>query len=64
MRLTVQSFQRRFSPEDPNIVQKMKDYSETLIQQIDTHECLHQHFLISAHACATKRNIECVELLS
>ena len=36
MRLTVQSFQRRFSPEDPNIMQKMKDYSETLIQQIDT----------------------------
>jgi signal transduction histidine kinase len=36
MRLTVQSFQRRFSPEDPNINQKMKDYSETLIQQIDT----------------------------
>jgi signal transduction histidine kinase len=36
MRLTVQSFQRRFSPDDPNIVQKMKDYSETLIQQIDT----------------------------
>ncbi|MEL1239916.1 ATP-binding protein [Flavobacterium sp. DGU99] len=36
MRLTVQSFQRRFNPEDPNIVQKMRDYSETLIQQIDT----------------------------
>jgi signal transduction histidine kinase len=36
MRLTVQSFQRRFNPEDPNIIQKMKDYSETLIQQIDT----------------------------
>lgn len=36
MRLTVQSFQRRFSPEDPKINQKMKDYSETLIQQIDT----------------------------
>jgi signal transduction histidine kinase len=36
MRLTVQSFQRRFSPEDPNIIQKMRDYSETLIQQIDT----------------------------
>ena len=36
MRLTVQSFQRRFSPEDSNIIQKMKDYSETLIQQIDT----------------------------
>jgi nitrogen fixation/metabolism regulation signal transduction histidine kinase len=36
MRLTVQSFQRRFSPDDPNVNQKMKDYSETLIQQIDT----------------------------
>lgn len=36
MRLTVQSFQRKFNPEDPNILQKMRDYSETLIQQIDT----------------------------
>lgn len=36
MRLTVQSFERRFNPEDPNINQKLKDYSNTLIQQIDT----------------------------
>ncbi|WP_366185650.1 HAMP domain-containing sensor histidine kinase [Flavobacterium ovatum] len=36
MRLTVQSFERRFNPNDPNIHQKMKDYSDTLIQQIDT----------------------------
>lgn len=36
MRLTVQSFQRRFNPDDPNIHQKMEEYSETLIQQIDT----------------------------
>lgn len=36
MRLTVQSFQRKFEPNDPEIKQKMKDYSETLIQQIDT----------------------------
>jgi signal transduction histidine kinase len=36
LRLTVQSFQRKFNPDDPNILQKMKDYSETLIQQIDT----------------------------
>jgi two-component system nitrogen regulation sensor histidine kinase NtrY len=36
MRLTVQSFERKFNPEDPEIIQKMKDYSETLIQQIDT----------------------------
>lgn len=36
MRLTVQSFQRKFDPNDPDIKQKMNDYSETLIQQIDT----------------------------
>ncbi|MEW5676633.1 ATP-binding protein [Flavobacterium enshiense] len=36
MRLTVQSFQRKFDPNDPNVQQKMSDYSKTLIQQIDT----------------------------
>ncbi|MBK0369688.1 sensor histidine kinase [Flavobacterium agrisoli] len=36
MRLTVQSFQRKFNPNDPDVRQKMNDYSETLIQQIDT----------------------------
>ncbi|MFB9051902.1 ATP-binding protein [Formosa undariae] len=36
MRLTVQNFQRKFSPDDPNIHQKVEEYSETLIQQIDT----------------------------
>ncbi|MFE3869367.1 sensor histidine kinase [Flavobacterium sp. LS2P90] len=36
MRLTVQSFQRKFDPNDTDVIQKMKDYSETLIQQIDT----------------------------
>ena len=36
MRLTVQSFQRKFDPNDPNIRQKIDDYSKTLIQQIDT----------------------------
>jgi two-component system nitrogen regulation sensor histidine kinase NtrY len=36
MRLTVQSFQRKFDPEDPNIKQKLDEYSKTLIQQIDT----------------------------
>ena len=36
MRLTVQSFQRKFDPNDPNLKQKLNDYSETLIQQIDT----------------------------
>jgi two-component system nitrogen regulation sensor histidine kinase NtrY len=36
MRLTVQSFQRKFNPEDPNIKQKLNDFSGSLIQQIDT----------------------------
>lgn len=36
MRLTVQSFQRKFDPDDPNIKVKLDDYSKTLIQQIDT----------------------------
>jgi nitrogen fixation/metabolism regulation signal transduction histidine kinase len=36
MRLTVQSFQIKFDPNDPNLKQKVNDYSETLIQQIDT----------------------------
>lgn len=36
MRLTVQSFERKFDANDSDIKQKIKDYSETLIQQIDT----------------------------
>lgn len=36
MRLTVQSFQRKFDATDPNVTQKIDDYSKTLIQQIDT----------------------------
>jgi signal transduction histidine kinase len=35
MRLTVQSFERRFNPEDLKIKEKLKEYSDTLIQQID-----------------------------
>jgi len=36
MRLSVQSFQRKFNPEDPEINQKVDEFSMTLIQQIDT----------------------------
>jgi signal transduction histidine kinase len=35
MRLTVQSFERKFNVEDENAKEKLKDFSETLIQQID-----------------------------
>lgn len=36
MRLTVQSFQRRFDVNDPNIYEKVNEFSKTLIVQIDT----------------------------
>ncbi len=36
MRLTVQSFQRKFDPNDSNIHEKITDFSKTMIQQIDT----------------------------
>jgi signal transduction histidine kinase len=35
MRLSVQSFERRFDPEDPKIGKKVKEFSKTLVQQID-----------------------------
>lgn len=35
MRLTVQSFERRFDSQDPNNKEKLKEFSQTLIQQID-----------------------------
>lgn len=36
MRLTVQNFQRKFDCNDPDIEQKMEEYTQTLLQQIDT----------------------------
>ena len=36
MRLSVQSFQRKFDPSDPQAPKKVEEFSKTLIQQIDT----------------------------
>ncbi len=36
MRLSVQSFQRKFDPQDPEIQNKIAEFSASLIQQIDT----------------------------
>ena len=36
MRLSVQSFERKFDPNDPDIAKKVSEFSKTLIQQIDT----------------------------
>jgi two-component system nitrogen regulation sensor histidine kinase NtrY len=44
MRLTVQSFQRKFDPDDPELKQKLNDYSQTLIQQIDTMDAVASAF--------------------
>lgn len=36
MRLTIQSFERKFNPTLPDAPKKLKEFSETLIQHIDT----------------------------
>lgn len=36
MRLTIQSFQQRFDPTAENSLEKLNDFSKTLIEQIDT----------------------------
>lgn len=35
MRLTVQSFERRFDASDPEIQEKLKEFSQSLVEQID-----------------------------
>jgi len=44
MRLTIQSFQRKFNPEDEDIHVKIDEYSKTLIQQIDTMSAIAEAF--------------------
>ncbi|MGB1269816.1 MAG: ATP-binding protein [Flavobacteriaceae bacterium] len=44
MRLTIQSFQRKFNPEDDDIHFKVDEYSKTLIQQIDTMSTIAEAF--------------------
>lgn len=36
MRLTVQNYQRKFDPQEPEAKEKLADFSKTIIQQIDT----------------------------
>ena len=61
MRLTIQSFQRRFNPNDPEIHQKINEYSETLIQQIDTMSAVASAF--SAFASMPAQQNETVEIV-
>ncbi len=66
MRLTVQSFQRKFDSSDPKIEQKLDEYSKTLIQQIDTMSSIASAFSNFAKMPAQKKEtlnvVEIVDL--
>ena len=57
MRLSVQSFQRKFNPQDENIYQKVEEYSNTLIEQIDTMSSIASAFSNFAKMPAQKSEI-------
>jgi nitrogen fixation/metabolism regulation signal transduction histidine kinase len=61
MRLTVQSFQRKFDPTDPNVKQNER-LLETLIQQIDTMSAVASAFS-NFDACNKKKTLNVVEVV-
>ena len=64
MRLTIQSFQRKFDINDPNIKDKLNEYSKTLIQQIDTMSTIASAFSDFAKMPAqTNEKINVVEVV-
>ena len=64
MRLTVQSFQRRFDPKDPDANEKIADFSKTIIQQIDTMTTIASAFSDFAKMpTAIKRKLNIVEVV-
>ena len=64
MRLTVQSFERRFNPSDENIKEKLAEYSQTLIQQIDVMSSIASAFSDFAKMPTQKREkLEVVEVV-
>ena len=65
MRLSVQSFQRKFDPKDPNVHQKVEEYSNTLIQQIDMMSSIASAFSNFAKMPAQKNEmLNVVEIVS
>ncbi len=54
MRLTVQSFQRKFDCNDPEVDKKMAEYTNTLLQQIDTLSSISSAFSTYAKMPAQK----------
>jgi len=62
MRLSVQSFERKFDPLDENIKEKLAEYSQTLIQQIDVMSSIASAF--SDFAKMPTQNKEEIEVIS
>ncbi|MGY5351758.1 sensor histidine kinase [Wenyingzhuangia sp. IMCC45533] len=62
MKLTVQSFERTFDPNEEGIREKVKDYAEMLTQQIDVMSSIATSF--SDFARMPQKNIETIELIS
>ena len=61
MRLSVQSFEKTFDPNDPKVNEKVKEYSETLIQQIDVMSSIASAF--SDFAKMPKQKKEKIEVI-
>ena len=55
MRLTVQSFERKFNPTEENAKEKLAEYSQTLIQQIDVMSSIASAFSDFAKMPSQKR---------
>lgn len=60
MRLSVQSFERKFDPKDPEINNKIAEFSASLIQQIDTMSDIASAF--ATYAKLPEQNSEALEL--
>jgi two-component system, NtrC family, nitrogen regulation sensor histidine kinase NtrY len=54
MRLSVQSFERKFDPNDPDIHHKVKEFSSSMTQQIDTMSSIASAFSTYANMPAQK----------
>ena len=64
MRLTVQSFEQRFDPDDPKSKEKLNEFSKSLIQQIDTMSSIASAFSNFAEMPKQKReNLDVVEVV-
>lgn len=65
MRLSVQSFQRKFNPNDEDVHLKVEEYSKTLIQQIDTMSSIASAFSNFAKMPAQQsENLNVVEVVN